>query len=164
MMKLKRRLTTCGGVGASLLLALAVVLAAGMAEAGRKGPGARTKLGEAYFGERPGEALLYESSDVSLIRVEVWHDATWQTGDYYGYKATGPDLPFGVKSVARLSGRKFEIVDAGGSVVVSSVLPKLDTRTFGGLFAEGIPPFSLRIADRKGQLQDIAELEWLPIH
>lgn len=155
-------------ISAALLLALAVVLATGPAEAGR---GAKTKLGEAYFGERPGnepvdgaKALLYESSDVSLFRVEVWHDATWQTGSYYGYKATDSDLPFGVKSVARLSGRAFEIVDAGGTVVVSSFLPKLDTRTFGGSFTRGSPPFSLYVADRKGQLQHVGDLEALPIH
>jgi hypothetical protein len=142
-------------------------------------PGGEVKLGVSYFGDLVGagdgngdgaEVLLYEDSEVSRLSVTVWLDTTGPLlGDFYGYFSTGADgtgpLPLGARRVGNLVGRSFEILDASGQIVVASKLPKIrgkNSRTFGGAFERGEPPFLLRIADKKGTLRNIAELQVLP--
>lgn len=136
-------------------------------------PGGGTKVGAAYFGDLVGtgegdgaEVLLYEDRDTAFLLVNVWLDTTGPlVGEFYGYRSEG--LPLGAKRAGELSGRAFEIVDVFGAVVVSSELPKVrggETRTFGGEFVRGTAPFRLRVADKRGVLQEIAELELLPYY
>lgn len=133
-------------------------------------PGGKVKLGAAYYGDLVytgdgdgAEVLLYEDGNTRWLSVTVWLDTTGPlVGTFYGYSSKGGPLPLGAKRVGDLVGRSFEILDASGRVVVSSELPKVrgsNTQTFGGDFVRGEAPFRLRVADKKGTLQDIAQLE-----
>ncbi|MHC4953298.1 MAG: hypothetical protein ACYTGZ_05360 [Planctomycetota bacterium] len=140
-------------------------------------PGGKVRLGISYFGDLVGvddgdgaEVILYEDRDFSRLAVTVWLDTTGPLlGDFYGYSSTGSDgngpLPLGARRVGDLVGRSFQVVDASGRVVIASQLPKVkgpNSQMFGGAFMRGAPPFRLYIADKKGTLRDIAELQVLP--